>query len=216
MQYNGFLECEKRWVFRLLMFAGGIYGGYALTVRGGVFANAQPANLALFAVNLGTGNWQKAVYYLIPMSSYLTGIIISELMPKSVRRLGLMRWDTLLMRMAALWIWYGLHWTVLYLFLAWLIPGIGLLYLLVLAQSFFLIALAYGVAMLTRNPFLPLVLTVLYSLACILFEMPASIFVLNSGLFAWAEILPAAVILPLGAAIALGAYQLEKRLWKNG
>lgn len=125
-------------------------------------------------------------------------------------------WDTLLMRMAALWIWYGLHWTVLYLFLAWLIPGIGLLYLLVLAQSFFLIALAYGVAMLTRNTFLPLVLTVLYSLACILFEMPASIFVLNSGLFAWAEILPAAVILPLGAAIALGAYQLEKRLWKNG
>lgn len=97
MQYNGFLECEKRWVFRLLMFAGGIYGGYALTVRGGVFANAQTANLALFAVNLGTGNWQKAVYYLIPMSSYLTGIIISELMPKSVRRLGLMRWDTLLM-----------------------------------------------------------------------------------------------------------------------
>ena len=97
MQYNGFLECEKRWVFRLLMFAGGIYGGYALTVRGGVFANAQTANLALFAVNLGTGNWQKAVYYLIPMSSYLTGIIISELMPKSVRRLGLMSWDTLLM-----------------------------------------------------------------------------------------------------------------------
>ena len=96
MKYNGFLECEKRWIFRLLMFAGGIYGGYALTVRGGIFANAQTANLALFAVNLGIGNWQKAAYYLIPMSSYLAGTIISELMPKPVRRIGLMRWDTLL------------------------------------------------------------------------------------------------------------------------
>ena len=30
------------------------------------------------------------------MSSYLAGTIISELMPKPVRRIGLMRWDTLL------------------------------------------------------------------------------------------------------------------------
>ena len=96
MKYSGYLECEKRWVFRLLMLVGGFYGGYALTVRGGIFANAQTANLALFAVNLGTGNWQKAAYYLIPMSSYLAGTIISELMPKPVRRIGLMRWDTLL------------------------------------------------------------------------------------------------------------------------
>lgn len=96
MKYSGFLECEKRWVFRLLIFVGGFYGGYALTVRGGVFANAQTANLALLAVNLGTGNWKKAAYYLIPMSAYLLGIVFSESIPKPLRRFGLMRWDTML------------------------------------------------------------------------------------------------------------------------
>ncbi len=97
MKHTSYLECEKRWIFRLLIFVGGFYGGYALTVRGGVFANAQTANLALFAVNLGTGNWEKAVYYLVPISAYLAGIVISELMPKPLRRFGLMRWDTVLM-----------------------------------------------------------------------------------------------------------------------
>ena len=96
MKHTEYLECEKRWVFRLLIFVGGFYGGYALTVRGGVFANAQTANLALFAVNLGCGDWRKAAYYLIPMSAYLAGIVFSEWCPKPLRRFGVMRWDTLL------------------------------------------------------------------------------------------------------------------------
>ena len=96
MKHTDYLECEKRWIFRLLIFVGGFYGGYALTVRGGVFANAQTANLALLAVNLGTGNWQKAAYYLIPMTAYLAGVAISELIPKPLRRFGVMRWDTML------------------------------------------------------------------------------------------------------------------------
>lgn len=96
MKYTGYLECEKRWIFRLLMFVGGFYGGYALTVRGGVFANAQTANIALFAVNLGIGNLEKAAYYLIPMSAYLAGVVASEWIPKPLRRFGLMRWDTML------------------------------------------------------------------------------------------------------------------------
>lgn len=96
MKHTSFLECEKRWVFRLLMLVGGFYGGYALTVRGGVFANAQTANLALLAVNLGTGNWQKAIYYLIPISAYLTGVVVSEVIPKPLRRICPIRWDTVL------------------------------------------------------------------------------------------------------------------------
>lgn len=96
MKHTSFLECEKRWVFRLLMLVGGFYGGYALTVRGGVFANAQTANLALLAVNLGTGNWQKAIYYLIPISAYLTGVVVSEFIPKPLRRICPIRWDTVL------------------------------------------------------------------------------------------------------------------------
>lgn len=32
-----FLECEKRWVFGLLMLVGGFFGGFTYTIRGGVF-----------------------------------------------------------------------------------------------------------------------------------------------------------------------------------
>jgi len=91
-----YLECEKRWVFLVLIFVAGFYGGYTLSVRGGVFCNAQTANMALFAVAIATGDWFKASYYLIPMSAYLLGTIVSEAVPKPLRKTHLMRWDTVL------------------------------------------------------------------------------------------------------------------------
>lgn len=91
-----YLECEKRWVFLVLIFVAGFYGGYTLSVRGGVFCNAQTANMALFAVALGNGEWSRAAYYLIPMSAYLLGTVVSEGLPKPLRRTHFMRWDTML------------------------------------------------------------------------------------------------------------------------
>ena len=91
-----YLECEKRWVFLVLIFVAGFYGGYTLSVRGGVFCNAQTANMALFAVALGKGEWSRAAYYLIPMSAYLLGTVVSEALPKPLRRVHFMRWDTML------------------------------------------------------------------------------------------------------------------------
>ena len=70
-------EWEKRWVFILLIFVAGFYGGYTLSVRGGVFCNGQTGNLALLGMSLGSGNWMKAIYYLIPISSYMLGIVVS-------------------------------------------------------------------------------------------------------------------------------------------
>lgn len=90
-----FLECEKRWVFAFLIFVAGFYGAYTMTVRGGVFCNAQTGNMVLFGVALGKGNWSKAVYYLIPMAGYLLGTMVSDFVPRYVRR-SRMRWDTLL------------------------------------------------------------------------------------------------------------------------
>lgn len=91
-----YLACEKRWVFALLIFVAGLYAGYTLLVRGGVFCNGQTGNLALLAVALGNGNWNRAAYYLIPFSAYLLGMVVSEWIPRSVRHFGL-RWDTLLL-----------------------------------------------------------------------------------------------------------------------
>ena len=90
-----FLECEKLWVFAMLIFVAGFYGAYTLSVRGGVFCNAQTGNMALFGVAVGSGNWRKAMYYLIPISGYLLGSVVSEAIPRHVRRFRL-RWDTLL------------------------------------------------------------------------------------------------------------------------
>ena len=91
-----YLECEKRWVFRMLIFVAGFYGGYTMLVRGGVFSNAQTGNIVFCALALGNGDWQKAAYYLIPISAYLLGALFSEVLPKTIKRLRFMRWDTAL------------------------------------------------------------------------------------------------------------------------
>ena len=40
-----YLECEKRWVFLLLMMVGGFFGGFTYSIRGGVFCTAQTATI---------------------------------------------------------------------------------------------------------------------------------------------------------------------------
>lgn len=88
------LECERWWIFALMMCIGGFYGGYTYSCRGGVFCNAQTANFVLLGLSVGNGDWSKALYYLIPMVSYLSGTIISEILPKQVNRHSPIRWDT--------------------------------------------------------------------------------------------------------------------------
>lgn len=90
-----FLECEKRWVFAFLIFVAGFYGAYTMLLRGGVFCNAQTGNMVLMGIALGQGDWTKALSYLFPIGIFLLGVMISELIPKFVRRMGV-RWDTLL------------------------------------------------------------------------------------------------------------------------
>lgn len=88
------LECERWWIFALMICTAGFFGGYTYNVRGGVFCNAQTANFVLFALSLGNGDMTKALYYLIPMAAYLLGAVISELLPKKVNRILPLRWDT--------------------------------------------------------------------------------------------------------------------------
>ena len=90
-----YLECERWWIYGLLMFVGAFFGGFTYSLRGGVFANAQTANFVLMALSVANGNMRKAIYYFIPMSSYLCGIIISEIVPVTIKRLKFIRWDTL-------------------------------------------------------------------------------------------------------------------------
>lgn len=93
---ENYLECEKGWIFAMLMFVGGFYGAYTYSIRGGIFCNAQTANFVLFAMAVGEGKWHHALYYLIPMSAYLLGTIVSEALPKPMKKRHGVRWDTIL------------------------------------------------------------------------------------------------------------------------
>ena len=93
---NEYLECEKWWIFTILMCVSGFYGAFTYSIRGGVFCNAQTANFVLFAMALGHGQWKHALYFVIPMSAYFLGAVLSESLPNRIKKLGLIRWDTLL------------------------------------------------------------------------------------------------------------------------
>lgn len=90
-----FLECEVWSTFLLLMFVGGFFGAFTYSIRGGVFCNAQTANFVLSAMALGNGQWGKFLYYLIPMTAYFLGAVVSETLPTYVKRNTRIRWDTL-------------------------------------------------------------------------------------------------------------------------
>ena len=93
---NEYLECEQRWVYWLLITAAGWFGAYTFILRGGVFCNAQTANVVLFAVALGQQRWEHAAYLLIPIGAYFLGAFVSEYLGKTVKRFHFLRWDTLL------------------------------------------------------------------------------------------------------------------------
>jgi uncharacterized membrane protein YoaK (UPF0700 family) len=91
-----YLECEKKWVFAVLIFVAGFYGAFTYVLRGGVFCNAQTGNLLYLAMELGKGNFVDALYYLLPMTAYLLGAVVSEILPKPIKKIRLIRWDTFL------------------------------------------------------------------------------------------------------------------------
>lgn len=100
---NGYLECEKKSTFFILMYVGGFFGAFMYSVRGGVFCNAQTANFVLSAIALGNGEWGEFFYYFIPMTAYFMGAFISESVPNYIKWRLHIRWETLflLLEMAA-------------------------------------------------------------------------------------------------------------------
>ena len=93
---EAYLECERPWVYWLLILAAGWFGAYTVVLRGGVFCNAQTANVVMLAVALGKQNWARAAYLLIPITAYFAGAFFSEYLGKSVKKLRFLRWDTIL------------------------------------------------------------------------------------------------------------------------
>jgi len=91
-----FLMCERKWIFHILIVIAGFFGAYTYLLRGNVFCNAQTGNVVLMGMALGAEQWSEALYYLIPISAYLMGAFVSELLPNPIKHCLPIRWDTLL------------------------------------------------------------------------------------------------------------------------
>lgn len=96
MEKTKYLQCERRHVYIILMFIGGYFGAYTYVFKGGVFCNAQTGNFLFMAISIGNKDFVKALYYLIPMLAFLLGVIVSEALPNPIKKLKILRWDTLL------------------------------------------------------------------------------------------------------------------------
>lgn len=91
-----YLIYERKSVYALLMITAGMMGAYTFNLRGGVFCNAQTANILMMAIAFGERHWTNALYYLIPISAYLLGAFISEFIPDTMKKFGAVSWNTLL------------------------------------------------------------------------------------------------------------------------
>ncbi len=94
--HHKFRESQRLVVFWALMGVAGYLGAFTYCIRGGVFCNAQTANFVLFAMAIGRLDLKAAAYLLIPISSYFIGTVISERLRISVKTVGPLRWDTVL------------------------------------------------------------------------------------------------------------------------
>ncbi len=97
-----YLHCERTGVFELLMAVSGMMGAYTYILRGGVFCNAQTANIVIMSIAIGQGRWKDSLYFLIPITAYILGTFLSESLPSPVKRLHFLRWDTWLIGLEAL------------------------------------------------------------------------------------------------------------------
>lgn len=70
---------EALLVSLLLAFSGGFQDAYTYVVRDHVFANAQTGNIVLMSTNLMEGNISKGIHYLIPLISFLLGVILADI-----------------------------------------------------------------------------------------------------------------------------------------
>ena len=75
-----YLTCERNWVYFTLIAVAGFWGAYTYLLRGNVCCNAQTGNVVLMGLALGSAEWAKAGYYLVPISAYILGAFVSELM----------------------------------------------------------------------------------------------------------------------------------------
>jgi hypothetical protein len=124
--------------------------------------------------------------------------------------------DSLFLKMIALWAFFVLHIAIVFIYFTSLFDFVWLLFIAIIIQSMFMIALGYFLSLLFQNTFIPLIINFAYSSIFVLalFYSPLSIFEIGS--FNSASSLSKSPVVAIIAFILFyGGYQIEKRLHKN-
>lgn len=124
--------------------------------------------------------------------------------------------DSLFFRMIILWAFFVLFVVILFIYFTSLFNFVWFLFIAIIIQSMFMIALAYFLSLLFQNTFIPLIINFAYSsiFMLALFYSPLSIF--EMGSFNNVGSLSKSTVVAIIASIFFyGGYQIEKRLYKN-
>ncbi len=76
----------------LLALAGGYLDAYTYISRGGVFANAQTGNIVLLGVNLAKGDYKTTLYYLFPITAFIIGVFLTEIIKSKYKENNKLHW----------------------------------------------------------------------------------------------------------------------------
>lgn len=123
---------------------------------------------------------------------------------------------SLFIKMLILWALYALHIVILFIYFTSLFDFVWFLFIVIIIQSMFMIALGYFLSLLFQNTFIPMIVNFAYSSIFILafYYSPLSIF--EIGTFDNASSLNKSAVVALIACIILYmGSQIEKRLYKD-
>lgn len=125
--------------------------------------------------------------------------------------------DNLCSRMIILWVLYVLHIVIIFIYYTSLFDFVWFLFIAVVVQSMFLIALAYFLSLLLRNTFLPLLVNFTYSSVFMLTMLDSPLSIFEIGEFDDPSCLDKPlVVAAIALALFYGGYQLERRFHRNG
>jgi hypothetical protein len=124
--------------------------------------------------------------------------------------------DSLFLKMIILWAFYVLHVVILFIYFTSLFDFVWFLFIAIIIQSMFMIALGYFLSLLFQNTFIPLIVNFAYSSIFMLAVLDSPLSIFEIGSFSNASSLNKSTVVVIIAFILFyGGYQMEKRLYKN-
>lgn len=102
---NKNLPVHEQLIFCLLLtVVGGFFDAYTFVNCEGIFANAQTGNLIFVGIDLIEGNYRDVIHYLIPILSFVIGVLVSKFIESKYKELSIFKhiYMLLLIQMFAL------------------------------------------------------------------------------------------------------------------